>query len=1115
MLMNLYALILFVSVMNISAMGYAQQKKLNLNLRNSTLKEVFQEIENQSEFTIFYKNSQVDDNQDVNIKLQDKKVDEVLDNVLSNTNLKYVVKDKVIIVLPKRSKVNKTISGTVTDSENLPLPGVSISVKGSDNGTVTDENGKFTLTLSESDQILVVSFVGMKTQEIIIGEQKVFEIKMNMDNTMLDELVVVGYGVQKKINLTGAVSSIKSEELLDVSAANTSELLIGKVPGLITKQVSGVPGNDSPSIQVRGLGAPLVLVDGLEMSLSRIDPNEIESISILKDASAAIYGVQAGNGVILVTTKRGSKGKPQISYHGNVSFQAPTRYQNRVNASEFVELWREALVNDGQNPDDAYTVEELEKYKSGELKSHDWTNGIMRDWTPMYTHNLSMRGGSERVKFFTSIGYVDQQSVFKSDDLSFKRYNVRSNIDAKIIDGLNLSFDLFYKKEERDSPGASLNEVWNDLSVAKPTYPYELPDKSKAASCGFLQRSPLARTQSDMSGFKNDEREQFAGKLELMYALPFVKGLKIKASAQYRSNNTYIKQFKKAFDVYAYNQEADEYSYRGTNNPKNELTEQTSRSYRIVPRLTMEYNKTYGNHDISGLLLYESVDNWGDNFWASREGILAPSTPYLFAGSEINIDNSGGASESGTASYAGRLNYAFKSKYLLEGTFRYDANSKYPENSRWGFFPSISGAWRISEESFIKDKIDFINNLKLRLSYSQTGRAGGGGAFDYLTGYIIATGDNAFYQIGDELNRLIYESRMPNVDITWEKMTNFNVGVDFTLLKGLIGGEVDVFYRRVDDILEEPISRLPSTIGIGLPNQNISSSENKGFEVLLTHKNKIGEFTYNVSGSFSVTKDYWINKEQRGLEKSNPIYDILILAGNDKNRQIGYVSDGLFQTQEQIDNHPVDQDQSGNVTLEPGDIIYKDLDGDGTITSYDRKVIGYGGTPDISYSLRIGGKYKGFSLSMLWQGASMFDVTVSGSGRSAFSNESIPLDYHYENRWQPVRDADGNETGGSGSLPRVSFGGTNVNNNKFSDFWLKDGTYLRLKSLNFGYTLPKKWIKPYRITNTEFYISGSNLLTFSNLGIFGDSYDPEGPSTKTLKHYPVLKTFTVGVKVTL
>ncbi len=1009
----------------------------------------------------------------------------------------------------------QSITGIVVDDSGGSLPGVTVVIQGTSTGAVTNIDGVYALE-AQADAVLLFSFVGMRVIEEPVDGRTTINVTMYVDAIGIEEIVAVGYGTQKKVNMTGSVVSIQSDDLVKAPVANVSEILSGRSPGLFTKTPDAVPGADGSTLSIRGFGSPLVIVDGVEMSFSRLDPNDIESISVLKDAAAAIYGSRAGNGVILVVTKRGKVGKPTINYHGNVSFQQPTRLPKWVSSAKFAELMREGEFN--RDIPYTFTEEDIQKYQEGtdpNYPSQDWYGALFNDWGKMQQHNVTIRGGSEKVKYFVSTGLQDQASLFASGDWDFKRYNARANLDAEITEDFSIQFDMAFRMEIRDEPTADLGATWTDLRTAQPIYPAQLPDSQYGAYSGFSQRSPLAQMTKDLSGSRYDERQYFDAKINLRYDFKWVDGLSANASFAYRTYNEYRKSLNKPFDVMGYDYDTEDYTYFGTNG-NNTLNERFRKYQKLYPTIRIDYANTFGDHDVSAFILGETIDTDYLQIDAGRLDLLSTDIPYLFAGSSDNITNNGYANETGRASVVGRANYAYKGKYLLEATMRYDASHKFPEDTRWGLFPSVSAGWRISEESFLANA-GSLDNLKLRASFSQAGYDQGVDPFKYLTGYEIRTGTTNKYLIGNSLGRIITTTGLPNSTITWQDMTSYNVGVDATLWQGKLGVEFDVFYRLREGIFGTPIEQYPSTFGATLPQVNINSTDDRGFELTLSHRNKIGNVTYSISPNISYAREKYVKWEQ-DIDVDDPD-DVRInqREGNYTNRWMGYVSDGMFTSQEQIDNHPVDQDQNGNTSLRPGDIIYKDISGpdqepDGVIDWRDRDEVGYGTFPDLYFGMNTEVQWKNFSLTALFQGAGMFNMNPSSAMKFAFSNWSTPLEYQYEYRAQLSEDRSYIINPDKAELPPIdgTGAGFTANNNKTSDFYLQNNAYIRLKTLNLSYNLPKEWMKKIGFQRIQAYVAGTNLLTFSSMGIFNDSFDPEGGY-----NYPPVKAITLGINVTL
>ncbi len=1053
-----------------------------------------------------------------------------------NCKIKQTLKKVMSLVLPLFAVFTmygqQSISGTISD-ENGPLPGATVVIKGTTNGAQTDFDGNFTLADVNDGDTLEFSYIGYQTIEMSYDQNMNPNVVLIEDTDALDEVVVVGYGSQKKSSLTGSVVKVDNEDLTRVSVANSTELLAGRVAGVITKQTTGIPGADGTALNVRGFGSPLILVDGIEMALGRIDPNEIESINVLKDASAAIYGSRAGNGVILVTTKRGSVGKPIISYTGTMSFQQPVVWRNNVNGGQFVEMQNEGGAA-------SYTPEEIQSYKNQDpgYESYDWERTIFRTWAPMNQHSLTASGGSEKVKFFTSIGNLYQSGSFRSGDMNYGRTNTRSNIDFEINDNLTVGLDLGYRKEKRSEPGMPQNNLYNAFIVSEPILPPVIPGLPGLAANsggGFGNRAAYGGSQRSLSGFVDRFNEVFNARIQMEYKIPQVEGLAVKGTLTYLSENLQTKDLNKRMPVYQYNfntEEAEQVGQAGNDN----ISESLRQFKRIYPTISITYENSFGDHDIKGLLLTETIDEETINFGASRRDLLSTDLPFLNLGSEEGIQNSGNALEFGRSSVVGRVNYGYKNKYFLESSFRYDASSNFAEDSRWGFFPSVSAAWRISEEDFLKD-VEAVNSLKLRLSYSQTGNDNIG-LFRYLEAFSIqqATGDKSsgpYLFSNSGLSTSIATTGLANPNVTWRSLTTYNLGIDAQLFDGLLGVELDVFYRDQEGIFATPLTDFPSTFGATLPQENQNSTSNRGFDLVLTHRNKIGAFKYDVALSFGFAREryeYWpVDRDIRAYAESDEELNdpafikrfnlIQLRNGNWRNRNIGYKTDGIFMSQAEIDAYPVDQSLlaggTGNSLVAPGDIRYVDLNGDNYIDWRDQDEIGKGGLPDMTYGINLNASYKNFSLSMLLQGASGFNFTFGNQIRNILINNVVPYKFQYDYRWTPDPNDPTVNINPNAQLPASTAANANANNTQVSDFWLQDGTYLRLKNLNFGYELPQQIKDFIGVDNFRLFVSGSNLITWNNLGIYKGTFDSEGPINQDGTTYPLIKTISYGINISL
>lgn len=994
---------------------------------------------------------------------------------------------------------NITVKGFVTNSNNEPIIGATIrDLENVTNGTVTNIDGSYTLNNVASNTTLEVSYVGMTTQTVRVEGRTIINVVMSEDIAALDEVVVVGYGSQKRVNLTGSVATISSTELTVAPVASTTNALVGRLPGLIAKQDRGLPGSDASTLSIRGFGSPLIIVDGIETSFNNIDASEIESISILKDASAAIYGSRAGNGVLLITTKRGTTGKPKFTLNSNYIIQGPTYLPKLCNSGQQTELEREAHLNAGKPEATApWTQEEINLFYAGtdpDFPNQDWYPLAARDWAPQHQHNLSVRGGNEKIKYFGFLGYLDQRSIFKNNGGKYQRYNVRSNIDAEITSKLNVQFDLSTIVEYRDFPwrgDEAANSVWDEYWGSRPYFAGELPDKSKIAYAGLGGAVSLpAITNTEISGYRRTNSHNIKGSLSFDYKFN-LEGLSAKAFINYDRSYSFFKMWDWLVDSYSYNYSNDTYTQHTTKSNRG-LTYRDSKNRSITGQASLHYDNVFSeDHHVTALALIEIIDYNSDWIQAFRDGQKTFLLDYAFAGSLSNQKLNDGASEMGRTSYIGRVNYAYKSKYLLESTLRVDQSAKFRSDQRRGVFPSVSVGWRLSEEGFVKDNIPILENLKLRTSFSQTGNDAVGN-FQYLSGYRYGE----TYLIGSNATAGLVATGLANPFLTWEEMTIYNIGIDFGLARGILYGEFDVFYRERDGIPGTRSVSLPTTFGASLPTENLNSINTRGFELTLGNEGRVNDFSWDISANLSWARSKWGFYDE-------PEYDdpdearLYKKTGKWTDINYGYLSDGLFTSQQEIDGLDfVYNETQGNVALRPGDVRYKDTNDDGLLNWRDQVEIGKGSMPHWMGGINMNLNYQNFNLQALFQGAFGFTQKIVLIPGAVYS------ELVYNERWTPENNNH------NGLVPRL--GGASTNNYN-SDFNYKKSDYIRLKTLSFGYSFPKSLIQRTNIENLQLYLAGTNLFTISGLNKY--TIDPEGQSGNSGKYYPQMRTISIGLNL--
>lgn len=971
----------------------------------------------------------------------------------------------------------QTVKGTVKDANGDPIIGATVKVKGSTGGTVTDIDGKFTLDAPAGAE-LEVSSIGYLKQ--IVKAKGNIAIVLKDDSQTLDELVVVGYGVQKKENLTGAVASMNAEKLATRPVSSLSSALAGEMAGVTAVQTSGAPGSQNASITVRGknsvnAASPLVIVDGVPGSMNVLNPAEIESVTVLKDAaSAAIYGVQAANGVILITTKKGKTGKTTVSYNATFSWSSLLAKLDLLDAYGYAYLYNEAYLNDHPGAKKPFSDETVEKYRTGKLPSTDWYKEALTGSGFEHQHNLSLSGGNDKTTYNMYLGYLSQDGVTK--DLDYNRINARMNITSQINKYITLGLNASGYRGTKQDAWAGYTQVIQGISRSHPTDPvYDEDGNFKYVGVD----NPVAVQGRDKTGWKKtiDQEVFLIGSAEIKP----IKDLSIKGVYSWRNWTQDQLGFKKTWGYGTYNsgqREGYVYNY--------------NYDY-LTGQILVNYNKSFGDHNLGVLAGMESYDVKSRYVTATRKGggnnNLDESLNTLDASSQ---KNSNGGTEMTRLSYFGRLQYNYAGKYLFEANVRRDASSRFPKDSRWGTFPAFSAGWRISEEAFMKN-VDWLSNLKLRLGWGKTGNEELKSSDLYPAVPTYAYGS---YMFGNSLYSTAYESRLVNDQLKWATVTNYELGIDAGFLNNKLTMELSVYKKKTNDMLL--YLPLQGVIGLSAPAQNVGSVENRGFELVLGHNNRIGkDWSYNLSLNMGYNKneiidmagtDGPIDNGYGGTDDTQ-----WNIEGYGVSSYYGYVADGLFRTEEELKKGPL---RTGNEKL--GDIRYKDLDDDGKITAADRKIIGNkmpkwtGG-----FNFRVG--YKNFELSGLLQGAFDAKRYYNGEASYAFFNNASCLNKHWD-RWS--------EENPNGNFPRLSL--TSQTNYAFSSFWLQDASYVRMKNLTLAYTLPSEVISRIGLSFAQVYLTGENLFTISGLD---KGLDPESGNSRGWSYSNVRK-ISCGLKLT-
>jgi len=1159
--MKLSTILLLVSTWHIFAAGvYSQDTELTLELGETSVGEVLAEIENQSEFYFLFNQKLVDTEREVTVEMKDKKVNEILDEIFTGTTTEYVVMDRQIVLSPKEylaevkaSIQDRTVSGMVVDEDGLPLVGVSVSIKGISVGTITDAEGNYSLSDIPDETSLVFSYVGMLTEEIQVGAQTTIDMVLSQDFLGLEEVVVVGYGTQKKVNLTGAVSVAGKEAIENRPVSNVQQALQGLVPNLVIAptMAGGEPGAEM-GMNIRGLtsfanmeaefngdlesvrSGPYILVDGIPMGMNDVDPNDIESVSVLKDAaSTAIYGARAAYGVILITTKKGEQGT-RVSYSGNFGWSAPTIWPDFADHMSTIHAHNDAAVNAGASKwydDDA--IERMEQNladpgsapgmipKRNNLNwdientgmkgtaNEDWRSIIFNESAPQHKHNLSISGGNESINYYLSGGFFKEEGLLKHLTDDFTRYNMDAKINAKATSWMKLNFLVKYRQGLEEYPwtqGFGRDYMINWLNKIKPGTPSKYPD------------TDIWTKQSGMSRYQSSREEYTRRQLVISprIILEPVKGWVTNLEFNYRTNtddqNITINQ-------YYWMRPNGDLVYT----PPRSGTEYTSNMFTNVymsPNIYSSYTRSFGRHNMAIMVGYQNESFQYSNLLSNATHLLSDATPSLSTSvGEYTVDDQIG--HSATESFFGRVNYNFSEKYLFEFNLRRDGSSRFEADKCWGTFPSFSAGWVFSQENFYPLK-DVINFLKFRGSF---GSLGNQNVANYLYIPTMAV-DQSYWLFGGERLWTVWTEDNTSIDLTWEKVSTIDFGVDLRSLKNRLSATFDWYESKTTDLVG-PGAVLPAVLGMPVPKRNEGEITTRGWELEISWKDRAGDFSYGFRGILSdyvsrVTKynnptkilstyDWW------GYEYPS-YYD-----GKDVGEIWGFESAGLYQSAEDIEAWGVDQNYIYSGAWYPGDLKYVDQDGDGAITVGENTLDEHGdlvvlgnSTLRFQYGVSANLTWKGIDFSMLWQGVAKrdLDLRTRGTFRGPADAQMHATCYvDHLDYWRDDTSPLGANPDAYFPRPYSEYTGSNDKNFGYpSNRYLQNGAYIRLKNVQIGYTIPSRITRKIFVTRARIYVSGENLLTFTKLMF----YDPEAFSGRYYgpgDAYPLSRTISLGLNV--
>ena len=1156
-IMKVTLILCFLAIQLSAASVYSQYVSLNLSMKNTTVGAVINSIKSQTGYEFSYDADLLDKViGTVSVDMKNEQIETILNKIFGGTDINFRVLNNRIFLkeepgkLKNLSVVNqqqsqKTVKGTVVDAANIPVIGANVFVKGTTHGTITDMDGNFTLTNVAENSTLVISYIGFLEKNVEVGNKTSFDIVLLEDSKKLEEVVIVGYGTQKKVNLTGSITAVNASELSGISTSNLSNTLAGRAPGVNITGNSGLMGSSS-NIRIRGgFGEPLFVIDGIvrdKDAFDALEVNEIDQLSFLKDAAtASIYGSQAGNGVVLVTTKGGTQQKPMFNYQGSYTFMTPTQelFSDMFTATD--ELIYQNRVAQYQGLATPNGEKEFEYFKDINYNVNDYI--WQTPWNQK--HSVSVSGGNEKVTYYALGSYIGEEGSYKN--LENDKFNLRSNVTAKITDQIKMNFNLAANQQNQqrfywpfsDDDEQTIGDLYRCTFNWPKTYPFYLNADGSPANnvTDYPVQTPMGSWQAwnvvdQVVGdryIKTRKREVNAILSFDIDLGKFIPGLTTKLVGNYIGND----YMRKKYLTYQHN-----YVWAAANSDQNRFIpaapdpnkmntftfsqNQEFLSYNVHSLWSeqlnwfLNYNHSFGKHDISGTLVWEQQANGGEKVYAKGE---SPLTNYdqMFVYSTDAERRWGDAWEvtNGRLSWIGRFNYTYDQKYIAEFSFRYDGNTLFPKEKRWGFFPSFSGAWRISNESFMENTSNWLDNLKIRASYGTTGNDLNVNnkeiePFSYMNVYQSGYS----YIWGDNLNLGIEPGATPNPYLTWATSATYNVGFDFGVLNNRLSGSFDAFYKTEKDILGSRIVTIPDTYGQSLAPENYAERSWRGVEFNAMWRDKAfgGQLDYSIYGNVGFSKDQWDVLDQTALYSPGGNLEEFSAIGKPLNRLSGLKTLGIVRTQEQLDDLLAKGFKQYGRDPYLGGLYFEDVRGDGYSPGPDGKIDGNdvqllsdNAAPRINYGFGTNLSWKGFTMDIHFQGVGLYDRMISnlGEGMGGIRQYGGTVRPYYpiwtDDVWTPENP--------NAKYPRVIGKSWYESGTGAQSFWIRNGAYLRLKNLNVGYNLPKSWISFLNLESAQLFVNGTNLFVLSAMTEFHD------PEQDCYDSYPLMKSFTFGVDI--
>ncbi|MDR2969794.1 MAG: TonB-dependent receptor [Tannerellaceae bacterium] len=1073
----------------------SQTARVSFSMQNARTGDIIEEIEKQTDFLFLYAWKEIDLDRRTSLEARNQTVAEVLTSLFRNTDIVYAVEGTSILLMRNgesekgllsailQQQNRRQITGKVTDEQGEPLIGANVSVKGTTTGNITNVDGEFTLSVPEG-AILAISYIGYVTQEVSCNDKTVLNIRLENDAYQLDEVVAIGFGSVKKVNLTGAVSALGTKEIEKLKVTQTSQLLAGIISGINVTQGSGQPGFDGAYVRIRGLGTfssagnePLVLIDGISSSLNKINVNDIESISVLKDAaSASIYGTRAANGVILIETKKGKEGKAGISYQGTFGFTRAARKAKIVDSRVYAEMYNDALVNAGGSPQ--YSEEEIVKFQSGEdpdnyANKRHYDDLISSGSGFQTNHHLSFAGGTENTSYMFSLSYMNQEGIVAKTN--YKRYNVMFNVSSNIFDNFKINARFSGQKGNHSQPTAiDPNPVEGIEGIVE--YSIKVPNTiAGRKSNGYYGQQTGFTIEGWMdseSFIKNNDVDALAN---TSFEWNILKDLKLTGVAGYNFTSGDRKKFRPTLVI-------DE-SYTAS---PSVLQVRNTRSSLFTIQTYLDYDLAINSHQFHFLSGYSQESYKEEYVEAYRDNFPSNSLYEINAGAASNQQNTGSAYEWALESFFGRINYSYLDKYLLEFNARYDGSSRFPKKNRFGLFPSISGGWNISREDFFNFPV--MSNLKLRASYGKLGNQNIG---NYPYQQVISLGVNAPFGKNEVLSSGAAATVVPSMDITWESTQVTNLGLDVGLFENKLSFTADIYHKKTTDIL---YNITASTIlGMTPSIENAGTVTNKGIDFNIQHKNRIGDFSYTLTANTSYVQNEVTKLSNVERDVANGYF-----VGHSLKSIYGYVTDGFFNSQEEVDGYAI-QPRTAN----PGDLKLVDISGpdgvpDGVVNAdYDRKIIG-ATFPKYNFGFNVNMQYKNIDFLLNMSGVAGINRLIGGFQNNAFLQGSNPQEWMVKGKWT--------EDNQNATYPRFQILGGGEQQFYTSTFTMYNASFLRINDIQAGYTLPVECVNSLGISNLRVYVSVKNLVTIDN---FLEGWDPERTTL-----YPSVRDFMAGLSVT-